>query len=132
MASLPVPLRREAYRLGFQWAIDLGRWTKEEMRTLDMRYREQAAALAALLGDAAADTDDSWGGERPARVAAQWLRASAPLLASLVEAAGHTGLSHPPPLLAHVAHMSANRLGIEGTAEAILRYFAFRHHHDPA
>jgi hypothetical protein len=84
-----------------------------------------------LEGRAAPTSPPVGGGEEPARIAGDSLARLRPAVEDLREAHG-AGRIHQD--LVHLAwshtHMHCNRLGIGGTAEAILRYFMNRLHQE--
>lgn len=116
------------YRYAYSWAIDLGRWTEEELSVLGARYEGLRDGLLEVLR---AEGAEAWGGEEPARIAERCLAASRPVVDEIL--AGHRAGRIEQDLVQlawSYTHMHANRLGVDATAEAILRYFMHRLHED--
>ncbi len=124
--------RVEFYRRGYGWAVDGGDWREEDLRVLEERYRSLKRGLLALFrGGREDDPDAAFGGAEPARIARACLTACAPIVEELL-AAHETGeLRQDLVYLAgSLAHMHCNRLGLDVSAEAILRFFMHRLHQD--
>jgi len=118
------------YRYGHSWALESGVWREEELRTLDARYRSLAPGLEDLFG---ADTDEAalYGGDEPVRIARSFLDSVQPVVRELLAAHAAGRISQDPGYLAwSYTHMQCNRLGIDPSGEAILRYFMHRFHQD--
>jgi thiopeptide-type bacteriocin biosynthesis protein len=118
------------YAFAHSWPIDDGTWNDDDLRALDEKFRALEPDLVELLrGDQSRDAAAQWGGEEPARIAADGLAASRPIVEELrsQHRAGRIGQE-----LVHLAwsytHMHCNRLGIDAMPEAILRYFMWRLH----
>lgn len=116
------------YAHGYRWAIDAGTWQEEEMQTLDARYRELRPGLDELLHGALRDDPvEAWGGEGPAAAAARAFAALGPLTARLREAQAEGRVDQEIVYLVwSYTHMQCNRMGIDPSGEAILRYFVHR------
>ncbi|HET9300795.1 MAG TPA: thiopeptide-type bacteriocin biosynthesis protein [Candidatus Polarisedimenticolaceae bacterium] len=107
------------YRASYAWALDQGRWDEGDLRLLDARYRGLREGLAELLHSS--DHEEC----------ATWTRRTRPWVERLRAAHGAGGIDQDLGSLAwSYAHMQCNRLGIDGDAEAILRYFMQRVHED--
>jgi len=107
------------YRAGYAWALDQGRWDQDDLRLLEERYAALRDGLAALLHAASPEEFASWtGATRP------WIEE---LCAAHAAGNVHQDLGS---LAWSYAHMQCNRLGIDGDAEAILRYLMQRVHED--
>jgi hypothetical protein len=118
------------HAMGYRWTIDLGTWESEELEALDLRYRELRHGLRDLVA-ADHEQDDPWGGAEPARIARTCLERMRPVADRLLAAHGQGRIRQD---LVHLAwsysHMHCNRLGVEATPEAILRYFMHRYYQD--
>lgn len=116
------------YAYGYQWTREMGTWSDDDVETVEARYQELKPGLQDLFtGEQSRDPELFWGGEAPARIAERCLEASRPILEAVV--AGHAaGRIHQDPvyLAWSYAHMQCNRLGIDPTPEALLRYFMHR------
>ncbi|HKQ61646.1 MAG TPA: thiopeptide-type bacteriocin biosynthesis protein [Candidatus Polarisedimenticolaceae bacterium] len=115
------------YRHGYSWAVDgeVRDWGTDELRLLEERYRSLKDGLLELLrgGGEEAETAivrDCLDACRPWVLELRRLHADGALTQELV------------PLAWSVTHMHANRLGLDPTAEAILRFFLHRLHTDEA
>jgi class I lanthipeptide synthase len=116
------------YAHGYGWALEMKTWEAEELTALDARYAELRDGLADLLyGSQRTDPSAAWGGDAPAAAAERALAALAPVTARLREA--HAAGRIPQEIVYLVwsyTHMHCNRLGIDPSGEAILRYFVHR------
>ena len=107
------------YRAAYAWALDQGRWDDDDLRLLEARYMILRDGLAALLRSSSPDEF------------AGWSEATRPWIESLKAAHAAGTIAQDLGSLAwSYAHMQCNRLGIDGDAEAILRYFLQRAHED--
>jgi len=101
------------YRESFEWAIELGRWDREVLDSLERTFAGQRDALAALVASGASAWPSAEaaaiGGELLLRVGG-WARSS----------------SATPELALPAARGHSNRLGIHGGREAALRYLVWR------
>lgn len=119
--------RLEFYRFGYKWVVDGGYWKPDDFGVIESRYQELKPALAALLDRGAENDDDVWGGSEPARIARECLAATRPVVERLLAANAAGRIPVELPYLAwSLTHMHCNRLGIDATPEAILRYFLCR------
>ena len=119
------------YRMGYQWAIDLERWDGEELGVLEARYRSLKPHLLERFEGEAQGGPALFGGEVPAAIARSHLAAASPVVAELLVAHAAGRIAQDLVHLAwSYAHMHCNRLGIEATPEAILRFFMHRYHED--
>ncbi len=116
------------YRTGHGRALGGGEWGLSELRALEERYRELRESLVSLFSpERARDPEALWGGSEPARIAERCLGGTRPVVEELLEAHAQGRVKRDLPSLAlSCTRMHANRLGIEATAEASLRYFMFR------
>lgn len=122
------PERLAFYRYGYHWAIELKTWEAEELSTLETRFRKLRPGLEALFfGDAAADPDRFFGGPEAAAAAERFLDRARPVIEEILREhrAGRIAQDRIQ-LFWSYAHMMTNRLGVESTPEAILRYFMAR------
>jgi thiopeptide-type bacteriocin biosynthesis protein len=120
--------RMAFYEFGHHWE----EWDAEERQLLEERYQDLRPGLLDLLaGEQKDDPEILWGGEVPARIAAECLAATRPLTETLLEA--HAAGRIPQNLLYlawSYTHMECNRLGIDPRPEAILRFFLHRLYQD--
>jgi thiopeptide-type bacteriocin biosynthesis protein len=118
------------YRFGYQWVVDGGYWKPDDFVVLEKRYQELKPGLVALL-DREGDRDEAWGGSEAARIANACLEATRPVVDELLVAHAAGRIPVELPYLAwSLTHMHSNRLGIDATPEAILRYFLTRLYED--
>jgi len=113
------PGRIAFYRAGYAWALDQGRWDKDDLRLLEERYAALRDGLAALLHASSPEEFASW-----TAVTRPWIEelCAAHAAGTVRQDLGSLAWSY--------AHMQCNRLGIDGDAEAILRYLMQRAHED--
>ena len=116
------------YRHGYRWAVDMKTWEEEEFQALDERYEALKDGLADLLwGSQRGNAVAAWGGDSPARMGEETLTGLAPVIGRLVEAHRAGRVDQEIIYLAwSYTHMHCNRLGIDPSGEAILRYFLHR------
>jgi thiopeptide-type bacteriocin biosynthesis protein len=116
------------YAYGHRWAHEMGTWKEAELATIEAKYQAIKPGLQDLFtGEQSTDAVAQWGGEEPARIAAHWQEASRPVVLAIREAHAAGRISQDLGYLAwSYAHMSCNRLGIDPTPEALLRYFMNR------
>jgi class I lanthipeptide synthase len=116
------------YAHGYQWTREMGTWSDGDVETVEKRYQELKPGLQDLFtGEQSRDPELLWGGETPARIAERCLAATRPIAEAIL--AGHAaGRIHQDLvyLAWSYAHMQCNRLGIDPTPEALLRYFMHR------
>jgi thiopeptide-type bacteriocin biosynthesis protein len=116
------------YEVGYRWTHEMGTWKEAELETIEKHYQALKPGLQDLFtGEQSRHPELLWGGEEPARIAAACLAASRPVVEALLE--GHAaGRIHQEltELAWSYAHMHCNRLGIDPTPEALLRYFMHR------
>lgn len=120
--------RIDFYTYGYGWALEMKTWEAEELTTLESRFQALRPGLESLFfGDAAADPERFYGGAEAAAVASRFLEQARPIVATILREhrAGRIRQS-----LVHLfwsyTHMMTNRLGVEATPEAILRFFMAR------
>jgi class I lanthipeptide synthase len=116
------------YAFGYSWALDMKTWEQDEIRILDERFEALRPGLTDLFfGGQADDPVAAWGGEAPARIATRCLDATRPVVDELLAAHAAGRIKQDIVYLAwSYTHMQCNRLGIDPTPEAILRYFMHR------
>jgi thiopeptide-type bacteriocin biosynthesis protein len=124
--------RTAFYAFGHQWTRDMGAWNEGELATIERKYQELKPGLQELFtGEPAGDPESLWGGAEAAAIAARWLAASRPVVAAIVAAHAAGRIAQDLVYLAwSYAHMSCNRLGVDATPEALLRYFMHRLYED--
>jgi len=115
------------YRHGYSWALETGAWTPADLEILERRFQALKPGLERLFTDEA-DEATRGGGEAVATIARQFLAEAAPVLRAIAEgqAAGRIR-QDLVYLLWSYAHMFTNRMGIESSPEAILRFFMHRY-----
>jgi thiopeptide-type bacteriocin biosynthesis protein len=120
--------RIEFYRYGYGWAIELKTWEAEELAVLETRFQKLRPGLEALFyGEAAEDPSRFYGGPEAAAAVARFLERARPIVDAIRREldAGRIR-QHPMHLFWSYTHMMTNRLGVEATPEAILRFFMAR------
>jgi len=120
--------RLSFYAFGHRWAHEMSTWKEAELATIEAKYQALKPGLQDLFtGEQSTDEEALWGGEEPARIAACWQEASRPIAQAIREAHAAGRIQQDLGYLAwSYAHMSCNRLGIDPTPEALLRYFMNR------
>ncbi len=116
------------YATGYRWTSEMGTWKEDELVMVEKRYQELKPGLQDLFtGEQSHHPELLWGGEEPLRIARRCLEESRPVVEAILEghAAGriHQSLTE---LAWSYTHMHCNRLGIDPTPEALLRYFMHR------
>lgn len=116
------------YAHGYRWTAEMGTWGETERALLEDRFQGLRAGLQDLFtGEQSREPELLWGGAEPARIALRWQEATAPVARRIVEAHAAGRIRQDLVYLAwSYAHMSANRLGIDPTPEAILRFYMHR------
>jgi thiopeptide-type bacteriocin biosynthesis protein len=116
------------YAYGYQWTREMGTWDGDDLGIIDRRYEDLQTGLQDLFsGEQSREPDLLWGGEVPAGIALRWMEATRPLIDALREGLAAGRIHQDPNYLAwSYAHMNCNRLGIDSTPEALLRYFMHR------
>jgi thiopeptide-type bacteriocin biosynthesis protein len=120
--------RLEFYKFGYAWAIEWKAWGPEDLDTLERRFQKLHAGMEKLFfGLKALDPAQFYGGPEAAQVAADFLERARPAVDEILHEhrAGRIEQSLVY-LFWSYAHMMTNRLGVEATPEAILRFFMFR------
>jgi lantibiotic biosynthesis protein len=120
--------RIDFYTYGYGWALEMKTWEAEELAALESRFQALRPGLESLFfGDPAEDPARFFGGAEAAAVASRFLEQARPIVAAILREhrAGRIRQS-----LVHLfwsyTHMMTNRLGVEATPEAILRFFMAR------
>jgi thiopeptide-type bacteriocin biosynthesis protein len=113
---------------GFRWTSEMGTWKEAELETIEARYQALKPGLQDLFtGEQSRCPELLWGGEEPWRIAERCLEASRPVVAAIREAHAAGRIQQELTELAwSYSHMHCNRLGIDPTPEALLRYFMYR------
>jgi thiopeptide-type bacteriocin biosynthesis protein len=116
------------YTYGHQWTRDMGTWDEDDLGIIDRKYEDLQAGLQDLFtGDQSRDPELLWGGEVPARIAERWIEATRPVADAILAGLAAGRIHQDPIYLAwSYTHMNCNRLGIDATPEALLRYFMHR------
>lgn len=129
LMHLEGPPRAAFYEHGYRWTIETDTWKDEDFATLEERFRSLRSGLAALADGA--DDVSVWGGEETAALAREFLGHARPVLERVLAAHAAGRVRQDLAYLAwSYAHLSANRLGIDPPAEAILRFFMHRLHRE--
>jgi len=116
------------YAHGHRWTREMETWKEADLAVIEAKYQALKPGLQDLFtGEQAADPALLWGGEEPARIALHCLEASRPIAEAIRQGLAE-GRIHQDPiyLVWSYAHMHCNRLGIDPTPEALLRYFMHR------
>jgi thiopeptide-type bacteriocin biosynthesis protein len=127
LAGFDESQRLAYYRRGFSWALETGEWTSGELEVLERKFLALRPGLERLFATGG-DEASRWGGEEVAEIVQRFAAAAAPVLREIVD--GHAAgriRQDLVYLLWSYAHMFTNRLGIESTPEAILRFFMHRY-----
>jgi thiopeptide-type bacteriocin biosynthesis protein len=124
--------RTAFYQFGQQWPHEMGAWNESEIATIEAKYQEVKPGLQDLFtGEQAQDPEALWGGAEAARIAARWIEDSRPVAEAILEAHAAGRIQQDLNYLTwSYAHMSANRMGVDATPEALLRYFMYRLYQD--
>jgi hypothetical protein len=106
----------------------MGTWAAKDHALLEERYQGLKDGLQDLFtGEQSRQPEVLWGGSEPARIAGEWRQATLPVAQAILEAHRGGRIGQELTYLAwSYAHMSANRLGIDPTPEAILRFYMHR------
>jgi hypothetical protein len=108
--------RLSFYRRSFEWAVELGRWDREVLDSLERTFTNQRDALAAMI-DGQDGAPGRWPSARAARIGSD-------LLARI--GAWASSAAAPDEVAVHAAHSHSNRLGVHGGRETALRYLMWR------
>lgn len=115
------------YRHGYAWALADGLWLQKDMKILETRFAELLPGLDHLLGESHDDVA-LWGGKETAAVACRFIDQARPVIEAIVHGQRAGRVSQDIIyLMWSYTHMFANRMGIESSGEAILRYFMHRY-----
>lgn len=116
------------YRRGYEWALGPEGWDASDRAALDRKWEELRPGLERLLlAQPPPERDTLWGGAAAADIGERFLAEAAPVVRTILDGCRAGRIAQDPTyLLWSYAHMMTNRLGIESTPEAILRYFMFR------
>ncbi|HZI92597.1 MAG TPA: thiopeptide-type bacteriocin biosynthesis protein [Patescibacteria group bacterium] len=116
------------YAYGYRWALEMKTWERAELDVLEARFRDLKPGLEELFfGQTSADPVAFWGSRAVADIAVRCLDSSRPVLAAVLEGRAAGRIDQDLVRLAwSYTHMHCNRLGIDPTAEAILRYLMHR------
>ena len=119
--------RLELYRYGYAWALELKTWGPEDLEILERRFQSLRPGLERLFHGPARDPEQFYGGAEAAQVAARFLEQARPVVDEILEEhqAGRIRQTRLH-LFWSYTHMLTNRLGVEASPEAILRYFMCR------
>jgi thiopeptide-type bacteriocin biosynthesis protein len=126
LAGVDRSQRLALYQHGYAWALETD-WSEADVSVLERRFQELLPGLDRLFSESCTD-EERWGNEATAAMARHFLEAARPVLRAIAE--GHRAgriRQQLPYLVWSYAHMFTNRMGIEPTAEAILRFFMHRY-----
>lgn len=127
LAGFDFQQRLAFYRRGYAWALEDGQWTAQELEILERRFLELLPGLDRLLA-LPRDGDGLWGGSETAEVARRFIDQARPVVREIVDGQRAGRIRQDVIyLMWSYAHMFTNRMGIESSAEAILRYFMHRY-----
>jgi len=127
VAGFTRPQRLAFYHHGYAWALEDELFTAEDLKTLEARFGALLPGLDLLLAQSQ-DEIALWGGAEAAAIVSRFVAQARPLIETIVQ--GQKAGRIPQDivyLMWSYAHMFANRMGIESTAEAISRYFMHRY-----
>lgn len=120
--------RLEFYKFGYAWALEMKTWGQGDVDVLEKRFQQLQPGLQKLFfGRKAESPEQFYGGPEAAQVAAAFLERACPLVEEILRE--HRGGRIQQSLIYlfwSYAHMMTNRLGVEATPEAILRFFMYR------
>lgn len=118
--------RLHYYRQGYTWALETGEWSGADLEVLERRFAALKPGLERLFSDSG-DEASRWGGEAAAEIMRRFFASAAPCMKAIVDAHAAGRIRQDLTYLVwSYAHMFTNRLGVESTPEAILRYFMHR------
>ncbi|TMQ71882.1 MAG: hypothetical protein E6K80_04255, partial [Candidatus Eisenbacteria bacterium] len=126
LAGLDEHQRLRFYRRGYSWALESGEWSEADLEVLERKFQSLRPGLEQLFRDDLAEAT-RWGGDAVLAVVDRFTADAAPVMGAIVE--GHRAgriRQDLVYLLWSYAHMFTNRMGVESTPEAILRYFMHR------
>jgi thiopeptide-type bacteriocin biosynthesis protein len=128
LAGLDDAERVTFYRYGYDWTLQTRSWEDEELRILSERYESIRPGLRELtFGATRTSREARWGGETAAAIAERFESAARPVIQAIRDGLSAGRITQDVyHLFWSYAHMFTNRLGIDATAEAILRYFMSR------
>ncbi|HYQ96475.1 MAG TPA: thiopeptide-type bacteriocin biosynthesis protein [Candidatus Eisenbacteria bacterium] len=120
--------RLEFYRFGYAWALEQKTWGQDDLDSLEGRFQKIHGSLESLFfGTQAEDPARFYGGAEAASVATGFLERARPVVESILHEHRAGRIKQDLRYLFwSYAHMMTNRLGVEATPEAILRFFMFR------
>ena len=118
-----VPRRRAFYTHGYRWAIELGRWSADELQAAERRFASLEPGLRALVEGRHSHDADVWGGRTPAAIAERLLAELVAPASDLLRLCADAPATESVRVVWAVTHLHSNRLGIEAIPEAVLRYF---------
>ncbi len=120
--------RLDFYKFGYAWALEQKIWEDEDLAALEARFQRLRPGLERLFfGPTAMNPVEFYGGPEAAEAARKFLEAANPVVEDILREhrAGRIRQSLLY-LFWSYAHMMTNRLGVESTPEAILRFFMHR------
>jgi len=114
------------YRHGYAWAVDDGHWNDDDRRLLEDRFQKLLPGLDRLF-ESGSDLS-GLGSQEAAAIATRFLDRARPILEAVTDGwrAGRI-CQELVYLVWSYAHMFTNRMGIESSGEAILRFFMHRY-----
>jgi len=120
--------RLELYRYGYAWALELKTWGADDLEILEQRFQSLRPGLERFFfGPGAEDPVGFYGGAEAASVATRFLDEARPVVDEILKEHRDGGIRQTRlHLFWSYTHMLTNRLGVEASPEAILRYFMCR------
>ena len=104
------------YRESFAWAIELGRWDRNVLDSLERTFSEQQDRLTTMIEPG--DEPRRWPSAAGARIGRE--------LTARIREWVSSAATAPRDLAVYAAHSHSNRLGVHGGREAALRYLVWR------
>jgi thiopeptide-type bacteriocin biosynthesis protein len=120
--------RLEFYKFGYAWALEWKAWNQDDLDALERRFQKLHEDLEGLFfGPKGEDPERFYGGPEALGIVSAFLERARPVVETILgeHRAGRIRQSLVY-LFWSYAHMMTNRLGVEATPEAILRFFMFR------
>jgi len=118
------------YWRGYSWATETGIWGPDDLAILEKRFQELKPSLERLVfgeWSGARANEALWGGPEAAGIADRFLAGATPVARAILDGIAAERIQQDIVYLFwSYAHMFTNRLGIESSGEAVLRFFLHR------